>query len=617
MFNQRLAQRATSLAAACASLFSLTMSSAVRADNAGTVVVTAARSPQNLTDALPHTTVITREQIEQLQALDLASLLATEAGVQVASNGGRGTATSLFMRGAPMRQVLVLVDGVPLSRQDATGQVGIEHLMLDQVDRIEIVRGNVSALYGSGAVGGVIQVFTRGGQPPRASLQVEAGARGFGHLAAQTGQQWGDTRVAVGLSAERDSGLSALDAHQVPAANPDRDGYRNRSANLDLSHRWAAGHTLSLGLLRTDGKLDYDSLFATPADTQRSRTVRTQWGLASVDRLSDAWTSRLSLSRQRDDAQYVETGNYGFTGRYRTVVDSLLWQNDITLSEGLKATAGLERQRQHIDADDGMGGLFTPTRKVTALFGGVQQRIGAHDLALNLRLDDVGQGTSRRTGRLGWGWHVAPDWTLTASVANAFGLPPLGYLYAPYYGNPGLQAERSNSAELGLQWAAAGQRLRATLFKTRVSDEIDYDFNTGTFSNISRTRNQGLELSYGGEVRGHQVNASLTAQQPEDALTGDQRLRRSRTLASLAVSRPLPGGWRMGMAARYASARPDSGGASLSSYTVLDLTTQWDINAQWQWFARIENAFNARYQTAANYSQAPRGVFTGLRWKLP
>ena len=109
------------------------------------MVVTAARSPQALTEALPHTTVLTRDDIDRLQAVDLAALLATEAGVQLAANGGRGTATTLFMRGAPTRQVLVLVDGVPMSRQDATGQVGIEHLMLDQVERLAIVRGHVSA----------------------------------------------------------------------------------------------------------------------------------------------------------------------------------------------------------------------------------------------------------------------------------------------------------------------------------------------------------------------------------------------------------------------------------------------------------------------------------------
>lgn len=612
-----LAPRAHALAAACASLFSLSVAAPVQAQGQATVVVTAARSPQALTEALPHTTVLTRDEIDRLQAVDLAGLLATEAGVQFAANGGRGTATTLFVRGAPTRQVLVLVDGVPISRQDATGQVGIEHLMLDQVERIEIVRGNVSALYGSGAVGGVIQVFTRSGTAPQAGLQLEAGSKGFARASAQVSQAFGATRLTLGLSGERETGISAMDPSQKQAANPDRDGYRNRAAQLDLSHVWAPGHTLGLGLLRTDGRLDYDSEFATPVDTQRSRTVKDLLRLSSEDRMSAAWTSRITLSSQRDDARYVETGDYGYTGRYRTVVDSLLWHNELVLSAQTRLSAGVQRQRERIDADDGFGGVYAPGRSLWAVYAGVQHRIGDHDLALNLRRDDYRGQSARNTGRLGWGWHVTPAWTVVASAANAFGVPPLGYLHAPYFGNPDLLPERSASTELGLQWAQPGQRLRATLFRTRVNDEIDYDFNTYAFANLARTRNKGLELSYTGQIAGTDLRASLTSQQPEDALTGQRRLRRSSTLASLSASRALGNGWRAGLAARYAGERPDSGGLSLAAYTVLDLQAQWDINAQWQWFARLENALNERYQTAAGYNQPARGFFTGLRWKLP
>ena len=613
MFHRNPAPRALLMAAACASLFPHHAS----AQAANVVVVTAARSPQALTDALPHTTVITRDDIEHSQAVDLAALLATEAGVQLASNGGRGTATTLFMRGAPTRQVLVLVDGVPLSRQDATGQVGVEHVMLDQVDRIEIVRGNVSALYGSGAVGGVIQVFTRAGGTPQASAQLEAGSRGFARGAVQASTTFGRTSLSVGLSGEGDAGISALDPAQVATANPDRDGYRNRSANLDIAHRWSDGHSLGLGLLSVEGRLDYDSSFGTPRDTQRSRTRKELLRLSSIDRIQPGWTSRLAFTSQRDTALYVETGDFGFSGRYRTVVDSLTWGNEVSLGAGTRLTGGLERQHQHIDADDGFGGVYAPSRKLTAAYLGIQSRIGDHDLALNVRRDDVSGLSARNTGRLGWGWHLSPDWTVVASVANAFGVPPLGYLYAPYFGNPSLQAERSRSAELGLQWAVAGQRLRATWFRTRVTDELDYDENTFAFANLARTRNDGLELSYAGQLAGTDLRAGLTAQQPEDAITGQRRLRRSATLASLSASRRLAEGWRAGIAARYAGARPDTGGVDLGAYTVVDLTAQWDINRQWQWFVRIENVGDARYQTAYGYNQPPRGVFTGLRWKAP
>ena len=588
-----------------------------QADDGKTVVVTAARSPQLLTDALPHTTVLLREDIERSQAIDLPTLLATEAGVQFASNGGRGTATSLFLRGAPMRQVLVLVDGVPVARQDATGQVGIEHLMLDQVERVEVVRGNVSALYGSGAVGGVIQLFTRRGNgSPQASVQVEAGSRGLLHASAQGSTTLGATQLSLGLSGVRDEGYSVLDPAQQPAANPDRDGYRNTSANVNLSHALADGHRLGLGWSRSDGKLDYDSAFATPADVQTSRTTKDLFSLSSDNRFSTAWTSRVLLSSQRDDARYDETGTYGYSAHFKTQVDGLNWTNTVALAPALTLTAGLDHQRQRIEADDGYGGLYDRARNVDAVFGGLQARLGAHDFALNLRHDRIGGVGSETTGSLAWGWQLATAWKLIASAANAFSAPPLGYLYAPYFGNPELQPELAKSAELGLQWAVTGQRLRATLFQTEVRQELEYDTVTSMFSNLARTRNQGLEVSYGGRFGQTDLNGSLTLQDPVDDLTGEQRLRRSEVLGSASLSQDLGAGWRMGLALRHVGSRPDAGGLTLSAYTVADLTAQWQINRSLQAFSRIENLADVAYQTAAGYSQPPRGVFVGLRWKL-
>ena len=590
---------------------------AAQADDAKTVVITAARSPQLLTDALPHTTVLLREDIERSQALDLPTLLAAEAGVQFASNGARGTATALFLRGAPTRQVLVLVDGVPLARQDATGQVGIEHLMLDQVERVEVVRGNVSALYGSGAVGGVIQVFTRRGNgADQASVRFEGGSRGLLHASAQGSATLGATQLSLGVSGVRDDGYSALDPAQIPAANPDRDGYRNTSANFNLTQTLAEGHKLGFGWVYSDGRLDYDSAFATPADVQTSRTTKNLFNLSLDDRFSADWTSRLLLSSQRDDARYDESGASGFSGRYVTQVSGLNWTHTVALPAALTLTAGLDHQRQTIETDDGFGGVYDQGRNVNAVFGGLQWRVGAQDLALNLRYDDVGGVGAETTGSLGWGWQMAPAWKLIAHVGNAFSAPPLGYLYAPYYGNPGLQAERSRSAEVGLQWAVPGQRLRATGFQTRVHEEIAYDLVSRTFANLASTRNRGLELSYGGKFGATDVSASLTLQDPVDESTGQQLLRRSERLAAGSVSHDLGAGWRLGLALRHVGSRPDAGGITLAAYTVADVTAQWQFSRNGQVFARIENLGDVTYQTAAGYNQPPRGAFVGLRWQL-
>jgi vitamin B12 transporter len=148
------------------------------------VIVSASRTEQRIGDALPSTTLITRDEIERSQSVDLPSLLRRVAGVEIAQNGGRGTAASAFIRGAESRHTLVLIDGVPVNNLNF-GTAAIEHLSLVDVERIEIVRGNVSSLYGSAALGGVIQIFTReASRTPQASVTAQAGSRGLAQLTA-------------------------------------------------------------------------------------------------------------------------------------------------------------------------------------------------------------------------------------------------------------------------------------------------------------------------------------------------------------------------------------------------------------------------------------------------
>lgn len=590
--------------------------SSASAQEAAPIVVTGNRIPQPLTDALPHTTLLTRAEIERSQAVDLPSLIARESGVEFASNGGRGSATSLFVRGAQNRQVLVLVDGVPLARHDATGQVGIEHLMLDQVDRIEIVRGNLSAVYGSGAVGGVIQIFTREGRgPARAAAQLEAGSLGFVHGGASLSGGTASTQWSLGLAAQRSHGESAIDPAVFTTVNPDRDGYRNTSASANVAHDWAPGQRVSAGLLAVDGKTAYDSKFDTPADTQNNRSRKTMLRVGSENELGGLGTSNVQLSRQQERADDATTGTYGYVSRYTTVVDTLNWTQRFVPVAGWQAQGGVELQRQHIDGDDGFGGGYVDGRHITAFFGGAQGKLGSHTVGLNLRHDRVKGGDAQTTGRADWAWAFAAGWRVNASLATSFAVAPLGYLYASGFGNPDLKAELARSGELGLQWTSGAQVLRATYFDNRVRDEISYDFTSSRFENLGRTRNRGLELSYSGRIGATDVRASVTSQDPTNLDTDTRLLRRAAFLASTTVSHDLGGGWRVGGALRHAGARPDSGNVTLDAYTVADLTAQWDMNPQWQWLARVENVGDVAWQTANGYPQPGRSVFVGLRWR--
>lgn len=580
------------------------------------VLVTATGYAQPLTDSLAHATVLTREDIERSQAVDLPALLVREAGVQIARSGGRGNATTIFLRGAPSSQVLLLVDGVPQTRQDASGAISIEHLMLDQVERVEVVRGNVSAIYGSGAIGGVIQVFTRRGEgPPTVGLTAEGGSLDYARLAANASGKSGATRYSVGVSGERTEGYSTIDPTVFPAANPDRDGYRNLSGSASISHDLAQGHTLGLALTQSDGRLDYDTAFATPADIQTSRTRLSNVRLSSSNAFTERWKSQLAIGWQRDDSEAHEGGTFGFDSEYISTTKLATWSNRFVVDEHWRLNAGLEWQNQAIASNDGFGGQLDKSRDVDSVFAGAQGELGASSLQLNLRYDDIGDVGAKTTGYAGYGWQFAPAWKAIASAASAFNAPPLGYLYAPYFGNPALQPEEATSYELGLQYAANGQLIRATLFKSRVRNQFQYDLTTNTFENIGKTNNEGLELSYSATFAATEIAAGLTLQDPINAVTGERLLRRSGTLASLSVWQTI-GAWRVGAQWAYAGSRDDSGGVTLASYSVFDLLTQWEVARGVQLFGRIENLTDEAWQTVYGYPQPGRGAFIGVRWKI-
>lgn len=584
-------------------------------------VVTANRSEQLLSEALPHTTVIGRDVIERSQAVDLPGLLSSEAGFQFTQNGGRGTSANLFLRGSASLQVLVLIDGVPLTKQDTTGSVSLEHIMLDQVERVEVVRGNVSAIYGSGAIGGVIQVFTRTGKgEPRVTALVEAGSQRSLRASVGVSGQSGETRYAVGLSRQGTGGFSAMDGQQFPLENPDADGYRNTSYSLSLSHDFVKGHRFGLRAMGSDGRFDADGEgFGSLTDIFKGVNTLNTFSLYSHNQISRDWRSELTYSQGRERSFYdASQSSFPFDVTAITQTRTLNWTNALALGDWL-VTLGAERQMQAIDATDSFASALQRQRGVTAGFAGIAGNLGAHALQFNLRSDQAEGTGSAVTGYLGYGYQLSEAWKLVASASSAFNLPPLGYLYDTVYGNPKLMPEYANSREIGLQWTQGQQIVRATWFDTRTTNQLLYvpdplDPLSGKFENVTQSSNQGLEVSYSGAVAGSDLRASLTLQDPRNESTGQAQIRRARTMASLGVSRPL-GAWTLGAELRYTGERPDiQGNPSLEAYTLAQVSARYRLNRDTHLTARIDNLFDARYQTAYGYNQSPRAAFVGLVW---
>ncbi len=587
-------------------------------------VVTATRNPLPLTAAMHHTTVISREEIERSQASDLVTLLQREAGLQRTQNGGIGTVSSVFLRGAPSLQTLVLVDGVPLNKQDASGAVSLEHLMLDNIERVEIVRGNVSAIYGSGAIGGVIQIFTRtGAREPSAQLSVEVGPRATRKLSAQVSAQVGDTAINAGASRFRTDGFSSVNPAQFAGTNPDADDYANTSLNLSLTHQLAPRHQVGVRLSRSVGDTDYDNAYGAATDVQTSTTRLNQATLFADNTWGD-WRSRVSLSEQSDTSRTSDNGAFGSDDGFRSGATVLSWVNTVALGGSWLATVGLERQWQRVTTEttSAFGTPYDARRNATAWFGGVEGGLGPGSIQFNLRADKVGE-LDETTYYLGYSLPVTKQLKLLASTSTAFNAPPLGYLFAPGFGNPNLKPETARSQELGLQYEQGAHLLRATWFNTRVTDQLDYDNAAFRFANLGRTRNRGLETSYKGTLGQTRLRAGLTLQDPVNEITGVALTRRAKTLWSLGASRTLAG-VALDADLRHTGRRGDRYAdpttfaaieTSLASYTVLDLAASYALTPEVKLRARIDNVTDKRYQTVYGYNQQPRSLYVGLDWR--
>ena len=603
------------MALACAVLSNLASVAPTHAQSSALepVVITASRTEQRLQDALPATTLITRAQIDATMASDLASLLRQAAGVEISQNGGQGTLASAFIRGAESRHTLLLIDGVAANNL-SFGTAALEHLPLDNVERNEIVRGNVSSLYGSAAIGGVIQVFTRqAGASPQAHVGMQWGGNGLHKYNADV-----STRLSTGttLSATLESldavGFNAINQNERPGTNPDRDGYSRRAATFSMTQPLgllaggSEASTLGLRWREARGTTQYDSQYG-PADqadesrfVERGAVLDGHFSLASGLKVNAAITNSADLLNAQVTA-YPYLINSFSTGSQLGV--------EWLAVAGQRLSGGYEHTRQHVSSDT----VYTKdARQQDSVRLGYQGDFAQQQLQLNLRQDRYSDFGVANTYFAGYAWRITPQWRLNASASTGFNAPTFNDLYYPWGGNAALRPERVQSAELGLQYARQAQEFRAVLFNNRFHDLIGNDANFNRV-NVDIARNQGLELSYRGKWGPADLRASLTAQDPIDLSSGKRLPLRAATLAKLGAGRDY-GAWGLDADLRYSGARPD-GSETLGAYAVLDLAARCTLGPDWKASARVENLLQRQYETVYGYRQTPRTLTLGVTWQ--
>lgn len=576
-----------------------------------TLVITAARFEQPVPDTLPSTRVLTRADIEAAQSADMAELLRQTTSLDIGQAGPLGSQTSVFLRGADSRQVLVLIDGVPFARADF-GSASWQHIALDQVERVEIVRGNLSALYGAQAVGGVVQIVTR--RAAGLAVDVGGGTQATAWATLSGARQFGEgetaTRLAATLSRRQTGGYSAKDPAASPGANPDRDAGQQTALSAQVQQGWAAGQRTMLSLMKERTRSDYDGFDGSLDD--RLTSDIDSIGLQSRHALAPAWELGVDLGRTRE--RFNDPTGFAVDGESQTELAGLQlqWQTlpGHTLQVGLDS-----KQERFIDSN-------TPEarRRVQGLRLGWLGHFGAAgegvDLQAHLRADDSSAFGAENTVLLALGWHVAPGWTLSAQVANGYSAPSfVDQQYAPV--GVALKAEHSRDAELGLRWRDGAWFARATLFAQKQRDRISFDPVTFETVNIARASNQGLELMAEGPVGPGLMGLEATFQNPRDESQDVALKRRARESAAVNYRLPVDA-WQLGAWLRYSGARLDTDPATFSnatnpSRTTLALTAQRPLGKDWTLAFKLDNATGEGAPEVLGYTAAPRAFTVQLR----
>ncbi|MDH1560934.1 TonB-dependent receptor domain-containing protein [Ectopseudomonas chengduensis] len=575
------------------------------------LVVTSGRLAEPQAQATAATTVFKRDDIERLQVSSVTELLERVPGLSVVRTGGAGSQTGVFLRGTSTAQTLVLVDGQRIAAA-SSGTSSLEFLAPEQIERIEVVRGARSALYGSDAIGGVIQIFTRQGDGQGLKPYARLAAGSDSTYQRSLGLSGGDKRTRFHLGAALDE-TAGIDATRDSfGANGDDDAYRNRSFSLNLSHRFNDSLEVGLTALDQRGQVEYDDTFTGSLPT-------TDFLLSSISgfieaRVTEVWSSRLELGHSEDKRDSGNDQAGGTISQFNTYRDAANWLNTLTLNENHQLLLGLD---WYEDRAQGTTDFVEDSRWNRAAF--VQHRyIGeTFSTELGVRHDDNQQFGNENTWNAALTLPLNNANDLILSYSEGFRAPTFNDLYYPDFcfggmcfpsANPDLAPERSKSYEL--QWRSRYSdtgSLQASVYRTDIEDAIVLDENFIP-QNVQTARINGFEAAIQQELFGWQGSLALALIDPRDRASGHTLQRRAKRTLSLDLDRrfgdvSLGAGWRA-VSGRYDDADNE---IEMSGYGLLSFRAAWQAMPELGLSLKLDNLLDKDY-AEATYS-TPNGRF--------
>lgn len=582
--------------------------------NGEEIIVTAARLSQTVDDSLAAVTVIDRAEIERTQANSVLDMLRRVPGVTVINSGGAGKLSNVFLRGTESDHVIVLIDGVRHASVSA-GTTAFDNLPLEMVERIEVVRGPRSSLYGSDAIGGVIQIFTRrGGGTATPRFSMRAGS--FDTIESQFGLNVGNEQswIDVGFGFSKTTGINACNGDSVNfvgcfVEQPDRDGYREVSGSLRFGHQFEMGLEVDARVLSAQSTVEFDgSAFA----GNESDILQQVSGLTLRYSPLSFWDFSIDFGRSLD--QFTSEFEGTFVTSIESSKNSISFQNNFEVTDNQILTIGADYLRDQVDANPAFQLL---TRINRGAFGQYLIDWGVVDLQIAGRYDDDERFGGHSTGSAAFGVDVT-DWLrFTASHGTAFRAPNFNELANPFgSGNLNLDPERSRSSELGFALDVVGVSIELNAFHTEIEDLIQ----AFPIVNIQEARISGVELGASSRVFGFDIVGHVTVIDAENRSTGanqgNRLVRRPEETFQLDIDRSVgPVDLGLSVFASGSSFDDAANNRELDGYALLDLRGEMEVVDGWKLQLSVNNVLDKQYETVSLFNQPGRSAYLTLRYQ--
>ena len=574
----------SSIAIACASFYSTSHGQqSLAAEPKISEIVVTAKGEQSIDELINTAHIFTEQDIAAAQVKSIPALLERVGGIHISDAGGRGSATGVFLRGISSSQTIVLIDGVRVGSA-TLGAAALNSFPIEAIQRIEVLKGPFSGIYGADAVGGVIQLFTKKGENNQKVITASAGSDGLAEASVSLG--FGDTDNSFHLSLHTED-TDGIDRTSILTGNNDDDDAFEETA-LSIGGKVTLGERThaKINILATENTVEFDNTFGDGTGNQTdNETLSTAIAISHKfnDRL--VWTT--TIGTNEDEAETSSS----FPSTFITNRDSIGTELQLNLGSNSILTAGLDYYEEDIESTT----TFPVTeRDNTAVYAQIQTSSGPFDFVASLRSDDNSAYGTETNGSLAAAYRFGDNLKLHASFGTAFVAPSFNFLFFPFFGNPDILPEESENFEIGLSGAFGSTQWRVNAYQIDVENLFSFDPNTFLAANVGEAELRGIEVAVETQLFDWNLGIQADLLDTEDELSGDQLDDRPERSLSINASRDF-GALNVSIDIRSETGRVDRGGESLAGYGLFDIAASYQINDNVEVLANIDNLFDKDY----------------------